>query len=143
MLDPYFGGKMKYLSFLFFILIPLISFANESHPQIHDFLSKPAEKKIYIEPIQIGFSNNKIYVNFEGHWQTVDAIYSDNSGIYIKPPYFNYPWKCRLCGVSNEFWRQTCKTTDCESKRPPKYTIPKPPSPPLLPFSPEIKLPLN
>lgn len=134
---------MKRLLFFFLLFIPLLSFAHEDQPRQYPFLPKPVEKKFYIEPTQIGFSNNKIYVNFDGDWKSVDAIYADKEGIYIKPFYFNYPWKCKVCGITNEFFRDKCKTIDCTGSRPPKFSIPKPPRPILPPLPPEIQRPLE
>ena len=125
---------MKRLIALFLLLTPLISLAVEARPQIYPIAPQPPEKKIYISPTQIGFSNDQIYVNFEGAWQSVDAIYADRGGIYIKPACFDYHWKCKTCGVINEFFHNTCKTDDCEGKRPHKFTIPKPPHPFLPPL---------
>lgn len=112
-----------------FLLIPLFSFANGDQPQKSYLRPKPIGEKFYIQPTQIGFSNNKIYVNFDGDWQSVKAIFADKERIYIMPQYS--PWKCKECSVINEFFRAKCKTEDCTGKRPPKFTIPKPPRPPF------------
>lgn len=114
---------MKRLLSLFLLLAPVVSFAHELKPSI------PVEKKFYIEPTQIGFSNNKIYVSFDGDWQSVYAIYADKKGIFIRPTYS--PWECKQCGITNEFFRTQCKTEECKGKRPPKFSIPERPLPPL------------
>lgn len=124
---------MKRLITLFFIILPLFSFAHEEVSQGQIYPPKNKEIKHYVDPTQIGFSNNKIFINFDEEWHSVDAIYADKEGIYIKSSYVNSPWKCNTCSIINEFWRSTCKTEECTGTRPPKYSIPKPPLPPYPP----------
>ncbi len=122
---------MKRLLTLFLLIIPILSCAHENESIMAATAPKAVVNKYYIKPTQIGFSQDKIFVNFDGDWQPVKAIFADKDGLYIAPDHF--PWKCKECSVNNEFFRPQCKTADCPGKRPPKFSIPKPPSP-TLPF---------
>lgn len=75
---------MKRLLALVLFFNPWFASADDLQPDGQVRLPKPPEKKFYIEPTQIGFSKNQIYVNFEGDWQLVNAIYADAQGLYIR-----------------------------------------------------------
>lgn len=91
------------------------------------------EEKIYIEPTQIGFSQEKIFVELEQGWVEVNTIESDSQGLFIIPPYYSpCGWKCKLCNTCNEFWRFICKKQDCLGIRPSPKPV-RPTYPPKLP----------
>lgn len=103
------------------------------------------DDKVYIEPTQVGFSENKIFVKFDEEWVEIDAIRSDKEGLYIKPPYFDCGWKCTRCGTGNEAWRFICRKHGCmgiRPQKPPRPVFPPKPIPPLKPkpLAPEKEL---
>ncbi len=126
---------MKKNLWIALLLFPLLSWSQEH--------CLPKIKKYYVDPTQIGFSQTQILIHFEEEWQPVRALFSDEKGLYIIPEHF--PWTCQECNEPNPFWRSACKTPDCPGRRPPKYTLPKPPRPVLpipYPLPPHLQKPI-
>ncbi|HAZ15747.1 MAG: hypothetical protein A2Y28_02535 [Chlamydiae bacterium GWC2_50_10] len=96
------------------------------------------QKKIYLDPSGIRLGEKEIFVQIDDEWVSVAALYADGKGLYTLPASFYLPWKCKICHTLNEGWCAVCQTADCPGKRPPKFSLPKPP----FPFLPPEELPL-
>lgn len=96
------------------------------------------QKKIYLNPSRIRLGEKEIFVQIDDEWVSVAALYADGKGLYTLPASFYLPWKCKICHTLNEGWCAVCQTADCPGKRPPKFSLPKPP----FPFLPPEELPL-
>lgn len=67
------------------------------------------DRKIYVEPSQIRFSNNQIFVQTPKGMFQIPKLYSDDIGIYYKSVH-PYSWYChhrfsegRVCGHYNTY----------------------------------------
>ena len=67
-------------------------------------------EKIYVEPNQISFSKNGIFVYLDNAWLATEAVHSDASGIYVSN--FGHSkfagWNCPKCGFFNSWLVNQC-----------------------------------
>ncbi len=87
--------------------LPIIGYpsepnASQEHPSSFD------AEKYYIDPSQLAFINKEIWAYVNGTWISIQALFSDEGGLYIH----NYPWSrwiCRACGYNNAGISKTCQ----------------------------------
>ncbi len=104
---------MKVMKFSFFFLFIAICCAvNANEKTIHTLASNIT--KTYIDPNNIQFDNNNIYVCVNQNWVQTNAVCKDEQGLYIideqgawKCSYCKQwtdsnPWTCDFCGRRRE-----------------------------------------
>ncbi len=103
---------MKILSLFILAILCCKTYAHENLSHSHQECSLSAtpdssqKAKIYLHPENIVFHGKDIYVLLNQNWIQTNAIFSDNSGIYM---YDNKGgWTCGYCGYYNEGSYWTC-----------------------------------
>lgn len=86
---------IKLLSLFAFACICSIAHAQETTQDVSD--SKIT--KMYIEPNQIQFDENNIYVCINQNWTRTTALYTDRNGFYIVDEQGG--WTCPRCNTYN------------------------------------------
>jgi hypothetical protein len=75
-----------------------------------NFLSASNEppKKLYLNPSNIFFQENKIFILHENGVYKVTSIHSDNDGLYVDDC-FPMPFVCQRCGLRNPGTNFACE----------------------------------
>jgi hypothetical protein len=100
----------KFFFQLFFLLISITAFAHEGCMK-----SRSQPEKIYVQPEQIAFFEQQIWVNLgPENWIPVEGVASDSTGFYAlsyeSDPDDVVPGtkKCWNCGATNSLRATTC-----------------------------------
>jgi hypothetical protein len=119
--EPYFKGKSTWLGLLknlvyvqwliftkevsmrnvalFFILLTSWAFAQDN----------PSER-ICVQPDQILFHQNSIFVHIDNQWIETESIHADARGIYITDDIRDiFHWICPKCGYQNGLFDKRCQ----------------------------------
>jgi hypothetical protein len=96
------------MKYIFLILAATFALSNGYGSEEPRF---EASNKIYIQPNQITFSENGIFVYLENAWHGAKAIHVDSTGMYVNDLVDRsiWDWICRYCATSNPYWRTTCE----------------------------------
>jgi hypothetical protein len=72
--------------------------------------------KMYIPQERLTLHNNKIYAQIHNEWHQVNALRSDEKGVYVDEK--DLPlglWVCDHCGMGNAIWDAVCRR--CQQPR--------------------------
>ena|SRR3989304_5134846 len=83
--------------------IPVNIFARPIDEKIEEKV-----EKIYVLPENIAVHNNTIFVNLNSEWFQTNALFSDNSGVYVQSNSVIGEWQCWRCGFMNMPWTLAC-----------------------------------
>lgn len=86
---------MKFGSFFLFVVICCTACASEK--STHTIA--PRITKTYIDPSNVQFDKNNIYVCVSQNWMQTNAICTDEQGFYIIDEQGG--WNCPMCGTYN------------------------------------------
>ncbi|CCB87192.1 putative uncharacterized protein [Parachlamydia acanthamoebae UV-7] len=72
-----------------------------------------AEDKIYVDPDQVIFEKNGLFISVEGSILPINQLNHDEEGFYFCPEDINSiqspkEWACLVCGHDNWFWKKRC-----------------------------------
>ncbi len=86
---------------IFGMLFSIVSYAQSVDTQ------EPEPQKVYVEPEQLSFTNKAIFAFVAGEWVAVNAVNSDDNGVYIAA--VQTRWICPLCLYNNRERAKTCE----------------------------------
>lgn len=92
-------------SFMFFLIIGLFSVSQGFS---HDMQRIDRGEKIHVQPNQVYFSQNAIYVNLNNEWVPTEAIHVDAQGLYVTDNAIG-DWKCPKCYHQNKWYHSRCQ----------------------------------
>lgn len=105
----------KYVCFLFFCVF-INLFAQDSKISINQIIEKNpncilriSEEKFYLDPRFLSVDENGIRLNIDKSYFSIDALYSDNKGIYLKDQMWPMPFMCEKCGRLNKGYNFVCE----------------------------------
>ncbi len=88
----------------------LMGFLNAEEDKCSEY---SISEKTYIDPNQVHFIEDAIYVNIQRLWVQTTAVHVDSNGFYISSfrpvDESSFSWKCGKCGKYNEAFHNFCK----------------------------------